>query len=193
MSAGPRLAHGYAERPGEDKKGTIAPFGKTVVILGKLVAMTVVEKVDRVLHIIYSKKYISVSLIHFEANISWVDLHGCLDLLLKEGYIKIHVAELPNYKPYDGPILDDYSITVMGVLFYESGGYSSKVKNERRKTIVSNSKDYLLISGTWGATIAALSQMKISIFHGVEFFTLVVVATMAGLALACLMFIFNKN
>lgn len=99
-------------------------------------------------HIEYNNLFIKNSILE---NLSNRDKRAILEKLIKDGYV--------NKVDISMQSVNNYYITLEGILFINSGGYKSKKKKEYSLTIWNYTKSALLFMGTISATILAVLEI----------------------------------
>jgi|GEM_PF-3238115 len=80
------------------------------------------------------------------------DKHAIIEKLINDGYVKKMEISMAS--------LNNYYITLEGILFINSGGYISQQNKERRLKFWSYTKNVLLVLGTVSAFILAIIEIR---------------------------------
>jgi len=99
-------------------------------------------------HIEYNNLFMKNDILE---NLSNRDKRAILEKLIKDGYV--------NKMEMSMEAINNYYITLEGILFINSGGYKSKNKKEYNLTIWSYTKSALLVVGTVSATALAVLEI----------------------------------
>lgn len=99
-------------------------------------------------HIEYNNLFMKNNILE---NLSNRDKRAVLEKLIKDGYV--------NKMEISMEAINNYYITLEGILFINSGGYTEKQKNNQNLKFWNYTKSALLFMGTISATILAVLEI----------------------------------